>query len=92
MREYLIQDNGGRQFQVNITLETIDVSVQQEDRTYKFWKEFPYEKVFVEFPKEPQQEGNSILVKLGRFKYLHIGEVIYTVRFKILGPWIFSVN
>lgn len=93
MDTYFTHDNGGRPFKVVVDKHKIDISVHQEEQTYKSWKSFTVEKTFIgKSPKIKMTEfsggygkkfdGNSILCKLKDFNYLFVGCNIYTFQSK----------
>lgn len=94
-KTYLIHDNGGRPFKVDLYPPEVDISAAYENDydedenpiyKYEFFKTVEYEKIFV--GKDPSGkklfDGNSILLELesndNSYKYMSIGESIYTFK------------
>jgi hypothetical protein len=92
-KKYLIHDNGGRPFQVNITHDQFTVyrqsKVAESGKGYIFY-EGDYDKVLVKptkylklyVGKDPNYgkkfDGNTILAQVSAKKYMYIGEEIFT--------------
>jgi hypothetical protein len=89
-KKYYIHDNGGRPFEVIIGQNLVSIYKwtdldDKEDKVYnklvKTYKSF--EKVFigksnVKYAKGKFFDGNSILLKLSKHKYVFIGQKIYS--------------
>ena len=88
-KKYLIHDNGGTPFYVEIYDKEIkifkefkyDDILDESIKVFKFFKSIlNYEKVFIGKDKAYGYTGNSILVKLQNNVYMYIGSNIYTFK------------
>jgi len=76
MPTYLTHDNGSRPFKV--VLKNNNVTVLKQDKNETYTIEVFKSKYSMHFiPKNDYFEGDSVLIKINRKKYVYIGECIY---------------
>jgi len=80
--EYYTHDNGARPFKVVVTLNNkitiYKLTGLTELYTTKVLEIDDYRKLFVGYDRRyPEEEGQSILIKLNKYKYISVGADIY---------------
>jgi len=82
-KTYQIHDNGGRPFEVKISKSSVKIYKKKDYKLIKTVNKFL--KVWVGIDNNPENDylpvnwglGNSILIKLTKLTYMHIGNEIY---------------
>jgi hypothetical protein len=81
MSNYLIHDNGGRPFLVQVDKEYIRVYKKKSESSRKYNELImgieKYDHVFIGRDEKTGNEGHSILVKCDPYNYVRIGDSIY---------------
>jgi len=80
-KTYYIHDNGDRPFKVVVKKEELHAYVYKGEEDYKeLILETKYKKIFIgeSYEDEEDEEGNTILIYVGKCKYIYIGMEIYS--------------